>query len=116
MDNDTLDDNAIAEARRFFNFNFPQGLYQTATFTPTVTRPATGTVRVTASTTIPTAIMRMFGFTTLPLNVTCDASLNFVNTDIVLVLDVTGSMGRRGIGLCGERRSRNRRSSRCATR
>ena len=36
--------------------------------------------------------MRMFGFTTLPLNVTCDASLNFVNTDVMLVLDVTGSM------------------------
>jgi len=28
--------------------------------------------------------MRLFGFTTLPLSVTCDASLNFVNTDIML--------------------------------
>ena len=36
--------------------------------------------------------MHMFGFETLPLNVTCEASLNFVNTDIMLVLDVTGSM------------------------
>jgi hypothetical protein len=26
--------------------------------------------------------------------VTCDASLNFVNTDVLLVLDVTGSMAR----------------------
>ena len=34
----------------------------------------------------------MFGFTTLPLDVTCDASLNFVNTDVMLVLDTTGSM------------------------
>jgi hypothetical protein len=49
-------------------------------------------VRITASTTIPTSIMKIFGFTTLPLNVTCDASLNFVNTDIMLVLDNTGSM------------------------
>ena len=47
---------------------------------------------MTASTTIPTTIMRMFGFTTLPLDVTCDASLNFVNTDVMLVLDTTGSM------------------------
>ena len=101
--NDTLDDNAIAEARRYFNFNFPQEIYQTATFTPTVTRPATGTVRVTASTTIPTAVMRIFGFTTLPLSVTCDASMNFVNTDIVLVLDVTRSMfcTPEESGLCG---------------
>ena len=101
--NDTLDDNAIAEARRYFNFNFPQGIYQTAAFTPTVTRPATGTFRVAASTTIPTAVMRIFGFTTLPLSVTCDASMNFVNTDIVLVLDVTRSMfcTPAESGLCG---------------
>jgi Flp pilus assembly protein TadG len=92
MQNDTLDTTVTAEATRFFNFNFPQHLYNTPTFTPSVTRPAIGTVRVTASTTIPTSIMKIFGFTSLPLNVTCDASLNFVNTDIMLVLDTTGSM------------------------
>src|SRR6185295_6011129 len=92
MQNDTLNSTVTNEATRFFNFNFPQRLYNTATFTPNVTKPATGTVRVTASTTIPTSIMRIFGFTSLPLNVTCDASLNFVNTDIMLVLDTTGSM------------------------
>lgn len=36
--------------------------------------------------------MNLFGFGSLPVSVSCDASLNFVNTDIVLVLDVTGSM------------------------
>jgi len=92
MQNDTLDSSVTSEATRFFNFNFPQHLYSTATFTPSVTRPSSGTVRVTATTTIPTSIMKIFGFTTLPLNVTCDASLNFVNTDIMLVLDNTGSM------------------------
>jgi Flp pilus assembly protein TadG len=103
MQNDTLDSNVTAEATRFFNFNFPKttsagvttGPYQTAEITaPTVTHPAPGTVRVTASTTIPTSIMKMFGFTTLPLNVTCEAALNFVNTDVMLVLDTTGSMNR----------------------
>jgi Flp pilus assembly protein TadG len=92
MQNDTVNQTVIDEARRFFNFNFNQGLYNTAAFTPAVTRASQGTVRVTASTTIPTTIMRMFGFTTLPLDVTCDASLNFVNTDVMLVLDTTGSM------------------------
>ena len=92
MQNDTVDSTVQNEALRFFNFNFRQGLYSTSSFTPTVTRPGVGTVRVTASTQIPTSIMRLFGFTTLPLNVTCDASLNFVNTDVMLVLDVTGSM------------------------
>ncbi|MGQ0660290.1 TadE/TadG family type IV pilus assembly protein [Sphingosinicella sp.] len=92
MSNDTLTQSVIDEGVRFFNFNFNQGVYGTATFTPAVTRPSAGTIRVTASTTIPTTIMRMFGFNTLPLDVTCDASLNFVNTDVLLVLDVTGSM------------------------
>ena len=93
MTNDTLNSTVTNEAIRFFNFNFRQNLYETQSFTPVVTRPTSGTVRVTASTRIPTSIMRLFGFTTLPLNVTCDASLNFVNTDVMLVLDVTGSMG-----------------------
>ena len=92
MQNDTLTNSVTTEANRFFNFNFPQGLYNTTTFAPVVTRPSSGTIRVTAATNIPTSIMRIFGFTTLPLSVTCDASLNFVNTDIMLVLDTTGSM------------------------
>lgn len=92
MQNDSLGTNVAPEATKFFNFNFPQGLYQTAAFTPSVTRPSSGTVRVSASTTIPTAIMKIFGYRSLPLSVTCDASLNFVNTDVMLVLDTTGSM------------------------
>lgn len=101
MQNDTMSTAVQTEANRFFHFNFPKttsagvtsGPYQTAEIVnPTVTRPGPGIVRVTASTTIPTSVMRMFGFTTLPLSVTCDAALNFVNTDIMLVLDTTGSM------------------------
>jgi len=92
MNNDTMTTAVSTEARRFFNFNFRQRLYDTTPFTANVTRPVSGTVRVTASTRIPTTIMHIFGFESLPLNVTCDASLNFVNTDIMLVLDVTGSM------------------------
>ena len=41
--NDTLDDNVRNEARRYFNFNFNQGTYDTAPFTVNVTKPATGT-------------------------------------------------------------------------
>ncbi len=92
MENDQLTNEVQTEAIRFFNYNFNQGQYGTAAFTPAVSRPDTGKVRVTASTTIPTTVMRMFGYTSLPLNVTCDAQLNFVNTDVMLVLDVTGSM------------------------
>ena len=83
---------AKPEANKFFNFNFPQGYMGTASFTPTITRPDTGTVKVTAATTVPTTIMKIFKHASIPINVDCDATQNFDNIDIVLVLDVTGSM------------------------
>jgi len=92
MTNDAIDTAVRNEATRFMNANFPQRLYGTAAFAPNITRPVAGTVRITANTTIPTSIMSLFGFESLPINVSCDASLNFVNTDVMLVLDVTGSM------------------------
>ena len=52
MQNDTLSQSVIDTGRQFFNFNFPQGAYQTTTFTPSVTKPSTGVVRITASTRI----------------------------------------------------------------
>lgn len=90
----TVDATVKTEALKFFNFNFPQLAFGTTAFTPVITS-ATGaaqTVVITAATTMPTTIMTLFGFTTLPVAVTCNASQDFVNTDIVLVLDTTGSM------------------------
>lgn len=92
MTNDALDATAIETGERYFRFNFPDGMFGTASFTPEITRSGTGIVRVDASTTIPNVFMRIFGYASMPLEVNCDASLNFVNTDVVLVLDVTGSM------------------------
>ncbi len=94
MKNDSLNDTVRNTGQEFFTFNFPQGQYGAQAFTPVITRPEAGVIRVNASTAIPTAIMRLFGFETLPVAVSCDASLNFVNTDIVLVLDVTASMAQ----------------------
>ncbi len=84
---------AEPEALKFFNFNFPQGTMQTAAFVPKVTHPDTGVIRVEAATTVPTSVMKIFGFKEIPISVECDATQNFNNIDIVLVLDVTGSMG-----------------------
>ena len=92
MRNDTLTTDVIDTGKRFFNFNYPANTFGTDPFEPVVSRPASGIVRVTATTQLPTTIMRLFGYTAIPLSVDCDASLNFVNTDVVLVLDVTGSM------------------------
>lgn len=84
---------AMPEAVKFFNFNFPQGTLQTAAFAPAITHPDIGVVKITAATSMPTSVMRIFGFNTIPISVECDATQNFDNIDITLVLDVTGSMG-----------------------
>jgi hypothetical protein len=59
--------------------------------TPTLTS-ATDTINLTLSTTMNTAIMRLFGTATIPVSVTCSARDDYANIDIVLVLDTTGSM------------------------
>lgn len=91
MSNEDIE-TAKPEANKFFNFNFPQGYMGTAAFAPTITRPDVGTVKVTASTTVPTTLMKIFNKGSIPISVDCDATQNFDNIDIVLVLDVTGSM------------------------
>lgn len=88
----TLTSAVETEAKTYFNFNFPQTSFGTATFTPVITVPSVGTVKITASTTIPTTIMKLFGFSTLPISTSCNATQDFVGTDIVLVLDMSGSM------------------------
>jgi Flp pilus assembly protein TadG len=84
----------IDEAKKFFDFNFPQGTFQAASFTPTIrSKPGeTTTVQVSAATTMPTTVMKIFKYDTLPLEVTCESRFDIGNTDIMLVLDTTGSM------------------------
>ncbi|OAN57497.1 pilus assembly protein TadG [Sphingobium sp. TCM1] len=86
----------IAEAKKFFDFNFPQGTFQAATFTPTIqSKPGeTTTVQVSATTTIPTTVMKIFNYTTLNLSVSCESRFDIGNTDVMLVLDTTGSMAQ----------------------
>ena len=95
MKDDQLTEAVRATGLEFFFFNYPQGLYGASRFNPAVSKPEAGVIRIAADAKIPTVVMQMFGFSTLPVAVSCDASLNFVNTDIVLVLDVTGSMNDR---------------------
>lgn len=94
MTSGSVDSAVVAETKKFFNFNFPQRAYGTSPFTPTITSGAgsTQTVVLKAASTSPVIIMKIFGFEALPIGVSCDAKQDFVNTDIVLVLDTTGSM------------------------
>ncbi|WP_261362604.1 TadE/TadG family type IV pilus assembly protein [Sphingomonas aerolata] len=89
----SLSTSVSGQIASFVNFNFPQTSYDTAPFTivPTLTS-ATDTINLTLSTTMNTAIMRLFGTSTVAVTVNCSARDDYANIDIVLVLDTTGSM------------------------
>ncbi|MCC2978624.1 TadE/TadG family type IV pilus assembly protein [Sphingomonas sp. IC4-52] len=95
----TLDANAITQARAFFASNFPSGIMGTPAYTNTTnpypfipTKTADNQVAGTATTLVPMTIMTMFGAPTQPLTVTCEARFDIADTDIMFVLDTTGSM------------------------
>lgn len=80
------------QAKAFFDNNFPSGWMQTSNVTFTPARLSDGQVTATATATLPMAIMRMFGFNEMAQSVTCNARLDIGDTDIMFVLDTTGSM------------------------
>ena len=90
--NTVLDPVATAQAQAFFANNFRAGWFATTavSFTPTKTTDAQ--VAASASVTVPMTFMRMFGFSTIALGATCSARLNVPDTDVIFVLDTTGSM------------------------
>jgi hypothetical protein len=85
---------AIAEGTRYFHFNFPPGTMEAKPVSLAIGESPTdhSVIEVKASTEVPTTIMRIFGFTYLPIEIACSADKDYVNNDIMLVLDVTGSM------------------------
>ncbi len=97
MGGNAFDAAAEAEGLKFFNFNFPEGTMGTPAVDLDIDVNDTNTdvVEVTASTTVPTSLMRIFGKDTMDIAVSCNADQDFVHNDIMLVLDVTGSMNCR---------------------
>ncbi|WP_197273721.1 pilus assembly protein TadG-related protein [Porphyrobacter sp. AAP60] len=91
-----VDDNFTSEHRtiglNFFDQNFDDGIFGSEERVRDYTSDGEGVVTGTASATLPTTIMGAFGFGDFDLSVTCSAEINISNTDIVFVLDVTGSM------------------------
>jgi Flp pilus assembly protein TadG len=79
-------------ANTFFDQNFHNGIFGTTGRTRSYSATSTGVVNGTASATLPTTIMGAFGFNSFQLRVTCSAEINVANTDVMFVLDVTGSM------------------------
>jgi Flp pilus assembly protein TadG len=84
---------AETQANAFFTNNFQPGWMQTTNVTFTPSRTADGQVTATATATMPMAIMRIFGFNETAQSVSCTARLDIGDSDIMFVLDTTGSMG-----------------------
>lgn len=109
MTQDTMTSADIAEAQKFFDFNFPEESFGSTKFDATVT-DKDGTVasvnklvfkdgadvRVVegeAQTTINTTLMKVFGYENMVIKTDCSSRLDVGNVDVMMVLDVTGSMG-----------------------
>lgn len=90
------DDTFTADDRQtglnFFDQNFEDGQFGSDTLTRNYVGDNDGKVKGTASAKLPTSLMHIFGYDEFDLSVNCTADINISNTDIMFVVDVTGSM------------------------
>lgn len=96
----TLDATATAQANASFANNFKAGWMKTNAVTFTPSKTADQQVAGTASTNVPMSIMKMFAAPDVTLNVTCEARFDVADTDMMFVLDTTGSMACTSAGSC----------------
>lgn len=87
------DNTARAQANTFFNTNFhADEVGGRATAFTTGSTDSGNMVTGTATATIDTAVMNIFGIETIDISVGCSATMGVGNSDITMVLDTTGSM------------------------
>lgn len=101
----SLDEPAMIQANAFFNNNFRAGWVQTSNVTFTPVRSADGQVQATATATLPMTLMKMFNFNSVSVSANCTARLDIGDSDIMFVLDTTGSMAcltSDGTAGCGQ--------------
>lgn len=82
----------VSKGNRFFNANFADGIYNSVDRSFEMTLEEDQSVGGTASVILPTEIMQFFGKEQIDIAVSCRAELSIPNTDIMMALDVTGSM------------------------
>lgn len=93
-----IPDSAGVMGQRFFNVNFRDGAYSSTNRSFVMTLEEDFAVSGDARATVPTTIMAIFGYNEVPITVACQAQINFNNTDVMMVLDVTGSMNETNPG------------------
>jgi Flp pilus assembly protein TadG len=89
-----FNDDVTTEANKFFDFNFPAGTSNVSDLDFTIEQDADKDTQLNgaASAKVPTTLMRIFGYRNIPIQVSCDATRDMGHNDVMLVLDVTGSM------------------------
>jgi Flp pilus assembly protein TadG len=85
-------------AERMFQYNYPNDIYQSRNVSFTPTASGASDVSGHAEATVDTIIMHVFGKDEFDLVVDCVARLEIANTDIMFVLDTTGSMNTTNSG------------------
>jgi hypothetical protein len=82
----------------FYDQNFEQGMFGLQDGERDFRGDADGRVNGAARGTLPTSIMGVFGYESFDIEVSCSAEINISNSDIMFVLDTTGSMACRPDG------------------
>jgi Flp pilus assembly protein TadG len=83
---------ARTDANAMFDANFTSGSYGTQNLTRSFSEQGIGNVVGTSSVEVPMSLMKVLGNESRTIEVTCKAELRIPNTDVMFVLDTTGSM------------------------
>lgn len=89
---------AKAEANKMFNYNYSTDKYGSSQVSFASQASGPSSVVGTARAYLPTAVMRIFAYPGFDLTANCTAKLEISNADIMMVLDVTGSMAQTNSG------------------
>lgn len=105
-------DAANTQALRIFDQNFESGAYGSGSLARDFTESG-GNVVGTASVVVPMALMQVLGQESKTIAVRCQAELRIPNTDVMFVLDTTGSMSDPASGSSETKISGLRKAVKC---
>ncbi len=94
----TMPSDVAEVGQRFFELNFRDGAYGTENRTFTMELEGDFSIKASATADVPTTLMAVFGFDELSVTVDCSSLQTFPNLDIMMALDVTGSMRHTNSG------------------
>lgn len=103
---------ANAQALRMFDQNFANGAYGSTNLSRSFSETG-GNVVGTASAVVPMALMQVLGQESKVVSVRCQAELRIPNSDVMFVLDTTGSMGDPASGSSETKISGLRKAVKC---